>query len=229
MHEVLRVVLYGLVAAASPAMLLASLALLAAPRARFNGSIFAIGVLLGQALAFAVVYLAGSTASPRPHTDAMSYVELVVGVGLLVFAWHSRRSRPKPDSARSLKPRAGRLNIERLTHIKGPTLFGVALLMGVGVKRLAITIVAAAVVALSGQDAATDVFLGVVYVVIATSVVWIPVAIYLIFGARSDEFVAKARRWISTHTRELAFYSALALGVLFIGDAIVRLTTGFSL
>jgi hypothetical protein len=55
LNDVARVVVYGLVAAASPAVLVLTLGILATARARLNGSIFAAAFLFAR--------LAGTSAS----------------------------------------------------------------------------------------------------------------------------------------------------------------------
>ena len=64
MSNVLQVLLYGLLAAASPGTVVATLAVLGTKRARVNGSVFAVGFVLGQALALFFVIAIGSVTTP---------------------------------------------------------------------------------------------------------------------------------------------------------------------
>jgi hypothetical protein len=45
----------------------------------------------------------------------------------------------------------------------------------------------------------------------------------VVFGEHADRLMAESRRWIATHEESLAVVSALAFGVLLIGDALVGL------
>jgi len=91
------------------------------------------------------------------------------------------------------------------------------------VKRLAITILAAATIALVGLSPGEEVGLGALYVVAATLIVWVPVALYLILGTRADDLMAHARIWITAHEQMLTFVTALALCVFFLIDGLIRL------
>lgn len=222
MPEPARILLYALLAAASPVTLLATLVVLGTGRARVNGLAFAIAFLLGQALAFIVVFFLGLVVGQEQHSTASAWVELVAGAGLLFIAL---RGRPphlalEPDSA----PRTEAL-FARLSRVTPGLAFGFGFPLGIGVKRLAITILAAATITLSNVSVAEEMGLSMLYFVVGTTVVWVPVALYLVFGSRADDAVARSRSWIANHEQALAFYSALALGVLFVLDGLIQLLT----
>jgi threonine/homoserine/homoserine lactone efflux protein len=220
--EVARILLYGLVAAASPTALLATLVVLGGGRGRVNGIALAAAVLLGQLAAFLVAFFIGSAVTPKGNDTAADYVELVAGLALLAIALHGRPPHEQREAGES--PRTEAL-FEKLKHVTPAVSFGIGLLLGIGAKRLTITILAAASVALSGLAPAEEVGLGALYVLIATSVVWIPVGIYLFFGTHADELMERARVWITDNERMLTFISALAVGGVFVVDALVRLVS----
>ena len=101
--------------------------------------------------------------------------------------------------------------------------FGIGLPLGIGAKRLIVTFLAATTVALAGLDRTAEVSLFALYVTIATLVVWVPVGLYLIFGKRADESMARTRLWITEHEDRLTVVTALVLGLLFVADALVAL------
>ena len=222
MPELARILLYGLIAAASPTALLATLVVLGGGRGRVNGIALMAAVLLGQLAAFLVAFFIGSAVTPSGNDTAANYVELVAGAALLVIALRGRPPHEPRKAGES--PRTEAL-FERLDQVTPAVSFGIGLLLGIGAKRLAITILAAASVALAGLAPGEEVGLAALYVLVATSVVWIPVALYLVFGTHADELMARARVWITENERMLTFISALAIGVVFVVDALVRLVS----
>ena len=65
--------------------------------------------------------------------------------------------------------------IERLSRVTPGASLGIGALMGVGTKRLVVTILAAGTLALSAESGANAFWLGVLYVLVATVIVWFPV------------------------------------------------------
>jgi hypothetical protein len=112
----------------------------------------------------------------------------------------------------------------RLKGLRPGTAFSVGALLGVGgVKRLTITIVAGATVGIAGLVSAEDVLLGAMYVAIAAVLVWLPVGIYLVAGARADRWMRDAEGWLLANERRLTFFSTLFFGFLLTSDALLRL------
>jgi hypothetical protein len=95
--------------------------------------------------------------------------------------------------------------------------------LGVGVKRLVITLLAATTVAGSDLGRDSEVTLSVAYIVVATVVVWCPVLVYLVFGPRADRRMAEARAWITDHEGPLLVWTALALGLFLVADGLRQL------
>jgi hypothetical protein len=220
MHEVTRVLLYGLLAAASPVTLVATLVVLTSGRGRTNGAAFATAFVVGQAAAFIVALIIGSAFSEHSHTDATALIELMAGVVLLVIA---STKRP-PHQPRSEGSGGAEALFARLSGLRPALAFGFGLPLGIGAKRLAITILAAGSVAVAGLNSAEDAGLTVLYVVVSTLGVTIPVALYLIFGEQAEGMMVRLRSWITSNQDAVAFSTALALGVLLILDGAIRLT-----
>ena len=63
-------------------------------------------------------------------------------------------------------------------------------------KRLTITLLAGASIALTGLIPAEELALGIAYVVLASALVTIPVVIYLIAGRHADAWTANAQAWL---------------------------------
>jgi hypothetical protein len=219
-HDVARTVLYGLLAAASPITLLATLVVLTSGRGRANGAAFGTAFILGQTLAFLVAFFVGSALADNAHDTATTYLALAAGVGLLVIAL---RERPPHEPPNADNPPRTEALFARLSRVRPGIAFGLGIPLGIGAKRLAITILAAATVALAGLGPSEEASLGLLYVAVSTLTVSIPITLYLIVGKRADNQIARSRAWITAHEQQLAFLSALTLGVLFVLVALLRL------
>ena len=220
MSDTARILLYGLVAAASPTTLLAVLVVLLSGRGRVNGIAFAAGFLFGGVAAFLTAFFVGSTISNEHHGSFRSYAELALGVVLIAVAWRARRA-PEPMEA------GGRSGMDtlfgRLEHIRPALSFSLGVALGVGTKRLIITAVAATTVAFAGLSSTEEAGLACLYVVVGGLSVWLPVAVYLIAGERADDWISNAKAWLTTNSQKVVSYSSTAFGVAIIGDALVQL------
>jgi hypothetical protein len=220
MGDIARILLYGLIAAASPTIVLAVLVVLLSERGRTNGTTFAAGFLFGGVAAFLTAFFVGSTISTQHHGSVRSYAELALGVVLIAVAWRARRPREPTEAG-------GRPGMEalfgRLEHVRPAVSFSLGVALGVGTKRLVITAVAAATVGFAGLSRAEETGLGVLYIVVGGLAVWLLVAIYLIAGERADDWIANAKAWLTTNTQKVLYYSSTAFGVAIIGDALVQL------
>jgi threonine/homoserine/homoserine lactone efflux protein len=228
-HEALRTILYALVAAVSPTALVATLAVLASKRGRVNGIVFMVGFLLTQSIILVGAYVLGSTASRTEHRTVNAYLELAAGLGLVALTLiKARRQQPQAASQTSrafrTSPRVEAM-IERLSRVTPSVSLGIGALMGVGTKRLIITIIAAGTIAMAGWSDPSPVWLGVLYVILATVIVWLPVVYSAILGKRADQLVAKARARTEGRGRgrRFSFIAGLVLGGLLIIDALGRL------
>lgn len=218
-----QIIVYALIAALSPVALLTTLAVLSSRRGRANGVAYGVGFLIGQTLALVLVVVVGSIAirDRGDHVVSASF-ELAVGV-LLIAAALRRRSGSAPAEAQTeVRERTGAL-LERLAELTPRTAFSVGIPMGVGVKRLVVTFLAASTIAIADPGRTEAARLCAVYVSIACALVLLPVAVYLIAGARADEWVADSKAWLTANQRRVTGTALLAFGVLFVADALVDL------
>jgi len=222
-HAALRILVYGLFAAASPTVLLATLVVLSSRSPRRNGFAFMLAFVLGMALAFVLALTVGDAVTSNDQHEnsrAATLLELLAGLALLAIAFRTRpphaQKEPDPES------RTEHL-FARLAQVRPATVFGIGLPLGVGAKRLTITLLAAGTVSLSGLGTAGRLALSVLYIAVASVVVWVPVLIYLILGARADDIVASTRAWITANQERFTFYSVTVLGVALVGDALLRI------
>ena len=222
MHETLEILLYALIAAASPTTLMAVLVVLLSSRGRANGIAFGAGFLFGTVATFLTVFFVGSTISNQDKGSVRSYVELVVGLLLIAVALRARRPQEPIESG-------GRAGIEavfeKLEQVRPKASFSFGVALGVGAKRLVITAVAATSLALAGLNRAEDTGLVILYVVVGGLAVWPLVAVYLIAGKRAEDWIAAAQAWASAHEQTLTFYPALIVGLILVVDGLAQLLT----
>ena len=216
-----RILLFALVAGASPVAIVSTLAALSSRRGRTNGLALVAGFLLGQSVAFLAAFLVGSAAKTGLDADDQTAaLELAVGLALLAIAWYEWRRR-------SAGPNHGSRTKALLTGLKGlrpGTAFTFGALLGVGgVKRLSITIGAGATVGVANLVPAEEFALGLLYVAVASIPVWLPVAVYLVAGAHAVEWMRSAEDWLVANERRITFVTTLLFGFLLTSDALVRL------
>jgi hypothetical protein len=139
MHEAVRILVYGLFAAASPTVLLATLVVLSSKSPRRNGFAFMLAFVLGMTLAFVLALTLGDAVrsnDQHENSRVATLLELLAGLGLLAIAMRMRPpyvpKEPDPES------RTEHL-FARLAQVRPATVFGIGLPLGVGAKRLTIT------------------------------------------------------------------------------------------
>ncbi|MGH3042862.1 MAG: GAP family protein [Gaiellaceae bacterium] len=218
-----RILLFALVAAASPIAIVSTLAVLTSRRGRTNGIAFVVGFVLGESAAFLAAFLVGSAATTgrEENKHAAAALELAFGIALLAIAWPQRRhGSPEADGGRSRT----KALLDRLRGLRPGTAFALGTLLGVGgVKRLSITIVAGATVGIASLLPVQALALGALYLVVAGVLVWLPVGVYLVADTRADDWMTRAEDWLTTNERRLTFFSTLVFGFLLTSDALVRL------
>jgi hypothetical protein len=223
-NETTQVVLYGLIAGLSPLALLATLAVLGSGRGRLNGSLFALGFLLTQSTVLLIAVLLGAAATPdrdRGHETLAAALGLAAGVGLIALA---ARQRSSGDSEEPIGGSRTEAFLARLGRLRSATAFSLGALLGVGgVKRLTLTLLAGASIALAGLIPAEELALGIVYVALASALVTIPVVVYLIAGRHADAWTASTQAWLIRSQQGLTILSTLVFGVLIIGHSLLML------
>jgi Sap, sulfolipid-1-addressing protein len=219
----LHVLLFALVAATSPLALASVLVVLTGARARIKGAALVIGFVGGQAALFFLMFALGTRSSPdgENHPAVVAIIVITIGSALLVTAAYVRRHRNDP--ARGPNPRTEAIR-SRLANLRPLTALGTGAALGIGgPKRIGVTIAATAVIAAAGVNGADALALAVLYIAVATVLVWVPVLLFVVFGPRAAEWLANQQRWIGLHKQPLTFYPSAALGAVLVVDGIVRL------
>jgi threonine/homoserine/homoserine lactone efflux protein len=207
----------------SPVPVIAVILVLFSARARVNGLVFLLGWSAGVAIVSVVVYLiadAGDVGTDHDASDTSYWIKLVLGVVLVVLAVRDWRKRPAPGEA----PAAPKwMNaIDTLTPVKAGGL--AVLLSGVNPKNLALSLAAGASLAqanVSSGQATTGL---IVFVLIASASIAVPVVSYLVGGERAARMLDGWRTWLSAHTTAVMAVLFLVFGVVLFSQGLRGLT-----
>jgi Sap-like sulfolipid-1-addressing protein len=222
-ETIARAVLYGLIAAASPLAFAATVVVLRSNRARLNGVIFAAAFLLAGLAVVLVVAAIGSAAAPGRggSSAAAAALELALGVLLLAAGLRIRRGSASANAEGTGRTQA---LLDRLALITPKTAFPAGALLGIGgPKRLTIGIVTATTISGAELTTSESVVAAVVYVLIATVLVWAPVAFYVVAGRRTRAWLAEAEAWLLENQRLFGTVSLLVFGALLVADGLAQL------
>ena len=198
--------------AISPVPIIAVILMLFSRRAKVNGPLFLFGWVVALAVvggvAYAVADSAGAT-SGSSAGDSVSWGQIVLGALLLVFASRQWARRPAPGEQPAMpKWMAG---IDDLAPVKAFA-FGV-LLAGVNPKNLALTLAAATGLAQLGATGSDAVVALVVFVVVASLTIALPVAYRLIGGDSARAKLDELRDWLGVHNTAVMAVLLLVFGV----------------
>jgi hypothetical protein len=218
----LELVPYALLAALSPLGFAATIAVLEAGRLTALG--FAVGVLVGQLLACGVLVAIGAATVPDQRTGHPTFkavLEVVLGAALLGLAVRLRRHPPAARRSQSGRSQAA---LERLRRVRATTAAFVGFLLGIGgPKRLVLTALASTTIAASGLNGSSQAQLVVWYGLVATALVWAPVATYVLVGERALGWLGSCGAWASRHQRGASFVVLLVVGAFLLAEGISHL------
>src|ERR1700684_4148981 len=180
--------------ALSPIPIIAVVLMLTSQKARVNGPLFVLGWLVGLGVVGAIVLaVAGPAGASKPGSPAtwVSWVKIVLGVLLLLVAARQFRSRPR-DGEEPHMPK-------RMAPIDKPApaaAFGLAaVLSGANPKNLLLAVAGAAAIAQTGIPGGQQAVAYLIFAVIGTLGVGVPVGIYFALGERSAKLLAGLKDW----------------------------------
>jgi hypothetical protein len=170
------------------------------------------------------MFAIGAASSPDRdnHPGVVDSIEIAFGIALLLTAAYVRSHR-RDLAARGPSPRTEAIR-SRLANLRPSTALGTGAALGIGgPKRIGVTIVVSAAIAAAGLGSAEALGLAVLYVAVATILVWVPVLLYIALGPRATEWLANGQRWIGQHKEPLTFYPSAVLGTVLVVDGVVHL------
>jgi hypothetical protein len=209
--------------ALSPIPIIAIVLMLTTPRARADGPAFVLGWLVGLGAVGAVVLaLAGPADASEEGQPAtwVSWLKLLLGLGLLLVAARQFRSRPRGAEEAPLPRWMGAIN--RFTPVQA--LGGGAVLATANPKNLLLAIGGAAAIAQTGIAGGQQAMAYVVFAVVGTLGVGAPVVVYFGTGKRSAQLLGGLKDWMTHNNAVIVAVLCLVIGVKLLGDALGGLT-----
>ena len=221
-HVGFHVLLYAVVAAASPLVLTATFIVIRSERPRTNGIAFLSGFMLGTVLACGLGLLVGEATVTKldAHDTIEGVLTILIGLALSFAGLRARTAPVKPESEGG----RGAAILAGLSHVGPAASFSMAGLLGFGgPKRLVLTLLAMSTISVSTLgDVGASSFVAI-YIVIATVLVWIPVGIVIIAGEHAAAILARGQSWLTAHAAVLRVWLSLGLGVALIVDGLIRI------
>lgn len=200
---------------------MATLFILLSPNRKRSGLPFLIGWLIGIFVVVSVAALAAQAVPTavlpsRPDTVVGS-IEIVVGallIGLALLTLRHARRQTTHDVPNWLK-RSGQL---------GPwQSFGLAFILNVRPKALLLAIAAGLTIRADAQSLSDAVIAVVVYTVIASSTVAVPIIAILVSPTRWEPRLVRMRSWMIDNGEALGAIIGIVIGVVIVGMGIGRL------
>jgi Sap-like sulfolipid-1-addressing protein len=216
-HAVIQLLLYALLAGLSPVAFAATIAVMPAGRLKVLGfgTAFVVAQLLTCVL-FVIIGVAATSRNNRP--DLHASLELALAVALV---WLAFQARLKPSAPRERSSPRTRAMLERLARLRFLTTLLAGLLLGIGgPKRLVLAALAASTITTSGIHYAGEAALVVIYVALATVLVWGPVILFVLLGDRSVALMKSAQREVAGRQPNVTVYALLVVATLLVIDAI---------
>ena len=209
--------------ALSPVPIIAVVLMLTSRRAKVNGPAFVLGWLIGLgvigAIVLALAGAGGASTSGNPATW-VSWLKIALGVLLLLVAVRQFRGRPHGDD----EPQMPKW-MASIDKTSPPAALGLAaVLSGANPKNLLLAISGGAAIAQTGIPGSQQAIAYLVFALIGTLGVGIPVGIYFAMGDRSEHMLTQLRDWMSRHNAVIMSVLCLVIAAKLIGDGITGLT-----
>jgi hypothetical protein len=209
--------------ALSPLPIITVVLMLTSRKARVNGPLFVLGWLAGLGIVGAIVLaLAGAGSASQSGSPAtwVSWVMIVLGILLLLVAARQFQGRPHGDE----QPQMPKW-MATIENTRPVTAAGLAVaLSAANPKNLLLAVAGAAAIAQTGIPGGQQAIAYLIFALIGTAGVGIPVIIYFAMGARSEKLLAGLKDWMSAHNAVIMAVLCLIIGVKLIGDGISGLT-----
>ena len=222
LHAAIQVVLYGLLAGFTALGFAATLTVM--PSGRLKALGFGAGFVGAQILTCSVLVVFGiAVAGEKSRPDLRAALEVALALVLIALALVVHRKPPTTNESRTAHERSKARTqalLERLSRLRMLTTVAAGFLLGIGgPKRLVLTSLAATTIVTAGLGDINQAALVVVYVTLATALVWGPLILFLLLGNRVIALMEDAQDDIGRRQPQVTVYALLVLGSLLALDA----------
>jgi threonine/homoserine/homoserine lactone efflux protein len=214
-----NVLALAIAAAISPFPIIGVVLMLVTPRARINGPIYLAGWLVGLAVLGTVGLTVASAAGVSDHgspSTTANVVQILLGAALLMFAVRQWRKRPKPGAEPTMPKWMSA--VDDFSPAKAASTGFV--LSAVNPKNLILTLAAATTIAATNLPGTDQVIAFIVYALIATIGVAVPVVMYFALGDRSKPVLENLKAWLAHHNAAIMAVIFLVIGAKVLGQGI---------
>ncbi|HEX3513563.1 MAG TPA: GAP family protein [Trebonia sp.] len=210
--------------ALSPVPIIVVVLMLTSRGAKVNGPAFLLGWLIGLGIVGAIVLAiagpGGASESGSPATW-VSWVKIALGILLLLVAARQFRGRPRGDEQPHMPKWMA--TIDKTTPVAALGL--AAALSGANPKNLLLAVGGGVAIAQTGIGGGQQAIAYLIFALIGTLGVGIPVGIYFAMGARSEKLLAGLKDWMSAHNAVIMTVLCLIIAAKLIGDGISGLAS----
>jgi hypothetical protein len=202
--------------AISPVPIIAVILMLFSGAATRNSVAFLVGWIVGLLGAGMVVLGVGFAENEDGPTTVGGVIKILIGVLFVVLGVKQWRSRPGPGEEAQMP--AWMASIDDFTMGKS---FGIGLLLaGVNPKNLGLTIAAASTISAAGLSSGEELTVLVIFVVLASLTVAVPVIANLIAGEKAAPTLNTMKTWLIHNNATVMAVLLVVLGAKVLGDGI---------
>jgi hypothetical protein len=219
-----EVLTFAIGVAISPVPIIAVILMLFSQKARVNGPAFLAGWVLALAVISTVAYVIADesdASTSSSASDTISWGKIVLGALFLLLAARQWRNRPAPG----VEPEMPKWMQGIDSFSPGKALGLGVLLAGVNPKNLILTLGAATGLAQLGLSTGDAVGSIVVFVVVASLTIAVPVVYYLVGGEKAKTALDSLKGWLGMHNAAVMTVLFLVFGVDLIAKGIPPLTS----
>jgi threonine/homoserine/homoserine lactone efflux protein len=212
----------AIAAALSPTLIIALLVILSTANARTNGPMFLLGSFVGTLALVSVVVLLGSGQDYSEDSDPRvitSLLTLLLGVGLLYFAYTQWKSRPR--AGEEVETPGWLQGLDKFSPIQT---FGIAFLISaLNTKNTPIAVGVGISIAQAGLDNSSSLIVILVFAIIAASALAVPLVIYFGFSDRAEKILGDMRNWLTANSNVIMAVLFLVIGANLAGNGLAGL------
>ncbi|MGW3493962.1 GAP family protein [Streptomyces sp. NPDC001020] len=205
--------------AISPLPIVAIILILATPRGRVDGLLFALGWVLGLAALGAIMLAIGRAGGASTHRHPATWVgALKLALGALHVLFGARQWHRRPRDLSQARLPEWMAAIDRLAPMK--ILGRGSLFSAADLKNTPLTIAAGVSISSVGLPVPQQTGAFAIFVVIASLGVLAPLAVHLLMGERAESILSVWRDWAAQYNGAVMAVLFFVFGFKLLGDGI---------